>query len=234
MNLTEIETDSRLFFLLKLVRLPKLNRVMNAKNFADMIKNVFRAQLQNIIKNEHKQKELNVDNNKIMLQIKIMYMFRVFRLVVTILSLSYFLGTLWYIFSKRITNSPDDYTFYNYYGLYNNSDSENLIIVVYFAFTTLSTVGFGDYCPKSEAERVITCFILLIGVACLSYIMGQFIEILTNFQTVTADNEDSENLSKWLGLLSHFNKGRPLSREMIKRFEEYFEYYWSNDKNYAI
>jgi len=148
-----------------------------------------------------------------------MYAFRVLRLIVTILILSYFLGTLWFIFSKRTTETADDYTFYNYYGLSEREDSENLIIVVYFAFTTLSTVGFGDYNPKSELERIITTFILLIGVACFSYIMGQFIEILMNFQTVTADNEDSENLSKWLGLLAHFNKNRPLSKEMTKRFE---------------
>lgn len=109
-----------------------------------------------------------------------------------------------------------------------------MIIVVYFAFTTLSTVGFGDYNPKSELERIVTTFILLIGVACFSYIMGQFIEILMNFQTVTADNEDSESLSKWLGLLAHFNKNRPLPKEMTKRFEQYFQYYWQHDKNYAI
>jgi hypothetical protein len=146
-----------------------------------MVKSIFRRRLQSVIRNESKQKESNVDNNKIMLQIKIMYAFRVLRLIVTILILSYFLGTLWFIFSKRTTETEDDYTFYNYYRLGEREDSENLIIVVYFAFTTLSTVGFGDFNPKSELERIITTFILLIGVACFSYIMGQFIEILMNF-----------------------------------------------------
>jgi hypothetical protein len=102
------------------------------------------------------------------------------------------------------------------------------------AFTTLSTVGFGDFNPKSEVERIVTTFILLVGVATFSYIMGQFIDILMNLQSVTADNEDSENLSKWLGLLAHFNKSSPLPKDMTKRFEHYFEYYWANDKNYAI
>ena len=106
--------------------------------------------------------------------------------------------------------------------------------MVYFIFTTLSTVGFGDYNPKSEIERIVTTVILLVGVACFSYIMGQFIEILMNLQTVTAENEDSENLSKWLGLLAHFNRNRPLPKKMTKQFEVYFEYYWQNDKNYAI
>ena len=52
------------------------------------------------------------------------------------------------------------------------SSWENLTIVVYFMFTTLSTVGFGDFNPKSEIERVIMTFILLVGVATFSYIMS--------------------------------------------------------------
>lgn len=129
---------------------------------------------------------------------------------------------------------PDLYTFYNYYHLEENTNTENLILVVYFAFTTLSTVGFGDYAPRSSYERMIATFILLIGVACFSYIMSQFIEILMNFQTVTADNENCEELSKWLSMLAHFNKNRPLSKEMVNKFEDYFNYYWAHDKNYAI
>jgi hypothetical protein len=163
-----------------------------------------------------------VDNNMILLQIKIMYIFRVLRLIIIILILSYFLGTLWLLISKMLTKNkddPDEMTFYNQYAMREKTNFTQLTIVVYFAFTTLSTVGFGDYHPKGEIERIITTFILLCGVACFSYIMGQFIEILMNFQQVTADNEDSENLSKWLGLLAHFNKNRPLSKELTKKFE---------------
>jgi hypothetical protein len=100
-----------------------------------------------------------------------------------------------------------------------NTNFENLVIVLYFSFTTLSTVGFGDYNPKSEMERIITAFILLIGVACFSYIMTQFIEMLMDYQNVTAENEDSDNLSKWLGLLAHFNKNMPLDQELSDRLE---------------
>ena len=58
------------------------------------------------------------------------------------------------------------------------TDNENLTIVVYFMFTTLSTVGFGDFNPKSETERVIMTLVLLIGVACFSYILSQLGSIL--------------------------------------------------------
>lgn len=67
-----------------------------------------------------------------------------------------------------------------------------------------------------------------------SFIMGNFIEILMSFKTVTAENEDSENLTKWFGLLARFNKGRPLPKEMTRKIENYFDYYWTNDRNYAM
>lgn len=109
-----------------------------------------------------------------------------------------------------------------------------MITVVYFAFTTLATVGYGDYHAVNDIERVICSIILLFGVAVFSFIMGNFIEILMSFKIVTAENEESENLTKWLGLLARFNKGRPLPKEMTRKIENYFDYYWAKDRNYAI
>jgi hypothetical protein len=60
-----------------------------------------------------KSETQSVDNNKIMLQIKIMYMFRVVSLLLALLSLSYFVGTLFFIVSKYTTHSEEDFTFYN-------------------------------------------------------------------------------------------------------------------------
>ena len=115
-----------------------------------------------------------------------------------------------------------------------NTPTENLIIVVYFMFTTLSTVGFGDFHPKSEVERAIMTFILLIGVATFSWIISQYIDIVLQVQKVTAENEYSEMLSRWLLMLKNFNNNRPLPPDMTEKFERYFEYFWKNDKNAAI
>ena len=107
-----------------------------------------------------------------------------------------------------------------------NLDFDSMVICVYFAFTTLATIGFGDYAPITSEERIICSFILLFGVAVFSFIMGNFIEILMSFKHVRAENMESEDLTKWLGLLARFNKGRPLPKEMTKKIEVYFDYYW--------
>ena len=72
------------------------------------------------------------------------------------------------------------YKLYDVHGELENvrTDITNAIIVVYYAFTSLSTVGFGDYAPRSDTERLFVSMILLFGVAIFSYMMGIFIEIL--------------------------------------------------------
>lgn len=59
-----------------------------------------------------------------------------------------------------------------------------MVKVIYFALTTLSTIGFGDFHPVSPLERSTAAFILLFGVAIFSFIMGQFIEILMNYKSL--------------------------------------------------
>jgi hypothetical protein len=66
---------------------------------------------------------------------------------------------------------------------------------MYFSFTSLSTVGFGDYHPRSNVERVVAAFILLFGVAVFSYCMGIFVEILQDFQTLNKDFDQGDELT---------------------------------------
>ena len=79
-----------------------------------------------------------------------------------------------------IEESPD--LFLTYFSMHEKSWKETLIISSYFAFTSLSTVGFGDFHPRGNIERFVTAFILLFGVAIFSYIMGNFIDILAEFK----------------------------------------------------
>ena len=95
-----------------------------------------------------------------------------------ILILSFFLGMFWYLITKHTTHGPDEYTFYNAYGLSERADLETLTIVLYFMFSTLSTVGLGDFNPKSEIERLVMTLVLMIGVAAFSFIVTNLIEIV--------------------------------------------------------
>jgi len=53
--------------------------------------------------------------------------------------------------------------------------------MLYFLFTTLSTVGFGDFHPINEWEAAFTAAVLLVGVLIFGYLMGNFIEMSDAF-----------------------------------------------------
>ena len=71
----------------------------------------------------------------------------------------------------------------------------------YFAFTTLTTVGFGDLRPYSNFERIFTALILFGGVLTFSYIIGNFLDVIDANDIITAENEDADNLSRFFGIL---------------------------------
>ena len=58
------------------------------------------------------------------------------------------------------------------------SPGKMVVTNMYFALTTLTTVGFGDYYPISDTERLIGSFMLLFGVMTSSFLMGELLNII--------------------------------------------------------
>lgn len=163
------------------------------------------------------------DHTKIQDMLLIYYSLKITKLIIIILNFSYLFGMFWLILVKLVEDysgcQPHDLncdevfnarTFIVYYNLETKSDADMIAILTYFAFTSLSTVGFGDYAPRSDLERATGAFMLLCGVAIFSIIMGQFIDILTSFNEFSEENNDGDNLTKFFGVINHFNKDFPL------------------------
>jgi hypothetical protein len=112
---------------------------------------------------------------------------------------------------------------------YNDRPTDVLVKVFYFALTTLSTIGYGDFSPISTLERGVGAFVLLCGVAVFSFIIGQFIVILLNYQSLWIVGYHKD-LSQWIALLSRFNNGNPLKKELITKIEDFFNYYWQHNR----
>lgn len=149
-------------------------------------------------------------------------MFKVFKLVLFMYLSSYLMGMFWYIYCDltQIKNPVgEDPGFIDEFDIKSKTDNEKAIILTYWAFTTLSTVGFGDYYPTSNAERFLCGFLLLFGVTIFSYILGEYILIINSMTALNKDFDDGNKLSKWLGLIRRFNNGKEF-REDYKEIIE--------------
>ena len=95
--------------------------------------------------------------------------------------------------------------------MYWKTHAGRAIASSYFAFTSLSTVGFGDLHPQNEIECFFCAFILLFGVAIFSYCMGCFSEILESIREYYNEDDIGEGLIIFLGTLRKFNHNEPVN-----------------------
>ena len=114
------------------------------------------------------------------------------------------------------------------------SHVDQIITTSYFAFTTLTTVGFGDLHARSDFERLSMAFIFISGVLIFSIIMSNFSEILRKVEELNSDLEKGDDLTRFFGLLKKFNGGKSINHELISKFEKFFDYKWNNDKLMAL
>ena len=79
--------------------------------------------------------------------------------------LIYFLGVIFYfaaIIANKETDNPKANSFTSYI-LDGEQDYSALAKLLYFSMTTLAKIGYGDYYPLSDAEKIYTVIILFIS-----------------------------------------------------------------------
>jgi hypothetical protein len=236
----------RILYLIKLIRIGKGFQIFNVNNLMQGIGALIQARLRHRILLDQTIAECtDCDNNSINMIMNIGYILKIVKLVLVIFNFSYFTGILWLIlcdvmketFEIRHEDAKFEYNhddFITGFQLDEQSDRTNALVAMYFLFTSLSTVGFGDFYPKSDAERVLGAFMLLIGVSVFSYSMSIFITILDGYKNMNDDLDDGDNLAKFFGMMARFNNGKKIDIRVKKKIEAFFEYKWKYDKNQAI
>jgi hypothetical protein len=79
----------------------------------------------------------------------------------------------------------------------------------YYAMTTLTTSGYGDFLPRTQNEMILCSIIMLAGVAFFSYIMSSFISIISSFDKRMGNDAVNREaaLTDWLTLVTRFKSG---------------------------
>jgi len=78
--------------------------------------------------------------------------------------------------------NESDHFFFSAYNMIDMDIYRSSLIGFYYALTSLSTVGLGDYVPKSDLERVLCAFMLLFGVGIFSISMNKLLEIVNDVE----------------------------------------------------
>jgi len=110
---------------------------------------------------------------------------------------------------------------------------------MYYALTTLSTVGYGDFYPVSVAEKIVGSIIQIFGVTFFSILMNGFIEVVVSIKGDNNSNYE-DSLQRWFGLIRKI-KNQPLGGnsqdikpKLKQQIEEHFRYYWDHDRTSVL
>jgi len=135
--------------------------------------------------------------------------------------------------SKESLEQYKDENFLLFFELNDKSYFSTIITMTYFAFTTLSTVGLGDFHPRGDIERMIGAIIMLFGVIVTSYIAESITNMIKKIKALRKDHEEDLALSTFLGTINHFNEGNQ-NKIYQDQLKDYFSYRWKENRNFAV
>ena len=181
--------------------------------------------------------DIDQDHSGTMNKIIIFFSFKLIKLTMAFLMTTYYIGIVFYVYCDLTRSKNDDNYTDDFIQNFHFEDLSPLSISIrmtYYAFTTLSTVGFGDLHPRSNEERIFIMIVMFCGVSLFTLIKSIFDQNFTEIKDMHLDFDDSDELDKFFGLIKSFNNQTDLDPDLRKNIEDYFQYKWIFDKNNAL
>ncbi len=97
---------------------------------------------------------------------------------------------------------------------------------VYWTFTTLTTVGYGDITPQTIVQMMYACAAQLIGVGVFGFILSNVASLLS--RSDAAREHHMDNLDK----IETFMRTHHIPVTLRSRIRAYYHYLWQNKKGY--
>ncbi|BES94440.1 Hypothetical protein NTJ_07250 [Nesidiocoris tenuis] len=111
-----------------------------------------------------------------------------------------------------------------YYG-HNNTGGPSIksryITALYFTFSSLTSVGFGNVAPNTDAEKVFTICVMLVGSLMYASIFGNVSAIIQRLYSGTARYHTQ------MLRVREFIRFHQIPNPLRQRLEEYFQHAWT-------
>ena len=184
----------RLFRLLRLLRLLKLQQYIDAVE----------------------------DNLSVNLQV-----LQIVKMVVGLVYLMHFLGCFWFYTAERCREGGYESTWLSNYdggsGLTENGATvgTQYLYSIYWALTTLTTVGYGDITPANDPERWYALGSLLVGALVFGYMLSSIGDLIGSL------DKEGARLQEKLDEVKEFTRWHKMDPDLATRVRKYYEYFYS-------
>ncbi|XP_044004798.1 potassium voltage-gated channel subfamily H member 7 isoform X3 [Aphidius gifuensis] len=115
----------------------------------------------------------------------------------------------------------DTHQFYYHNNTGGPSIKSRYITALYFTFSSLTSVGFGNVAPNTDAEKIFTIIVMLIGSLMYASIFGNVSAIIQRLYSGTARYHTQ------MLRVREFIRFHQIPNPLRQRLEEYFQHAWT-------
>jgi CRP-like cAMP-binding protein len=180
--------------MIRLIRLPRLYRLIRIARICKLVRHSRESEVM------EKFQDLLQLNRGVM---------RIVSFALTILVIVHIVGCLWFFLAKLEGFTPDSWVVRH--RLVDSPMSSQYIAAIYWSFTTLATVGYGDIVGKTDLERAFSILWMIFGVGFYSFTIGSLTSILTSLDTT--NNE----LTMKLNAVDQMSREARLERSLMSK-----------------
>lgn len=141
---------------------------------------------------------------------------RLLKLLAPVMIIAHYVGCFWFYMSAD--RDADDAWWGNLYFEDPDSILSKYIASIYWAITTMTTVGFGDIVPVNDLEKAYCILVLIGGTTLFAYVVGTVIEVASNSKSLM--NREHEMVQR----VNAYIKERGVSTEFIVACQEHLRF----------
>lgn len=148
---------------------------------------------------------------------------RIATMLLKLIFLSHILACFWFYTAFLTGLDPDIPTWVSAYDDGSGLDAPpdvQYLYSMYWALTTLTTVGYGDITPTNNTERTYTAVSLLIGALVFGYMLSSIGSLVSALDRQAALSEEK------MDAIKEYMRWRHLPRDLTIRMRRYYEYYY--------
>jgi len=148
------------------------------------------------------------------------YLLQLIGLLTMTVFVSHLLGCFWFLISPYNTTDPA----LTWWGttMLAASKGDHYLASVYWSFSTMTTVGYGDITPANTSERIYACVAMILGATIFGYVIGNVASM--SMQADIAGMRRQEKITNVIGYMKEKMIGASLRRKVENYLDFYFEH----------
>jgi hypothetical protein len=147
---------------------------------------------------------------------------RILKLIISVMLSAHWIACGW--FRMALAESVTGASWIVTHNLLDASLTRQYVRSVYWALTTMTTVGYGDITPNTTVETIFTMVAMCTGVTIYAYIIGNMATIIANLDaTAQAYRQKMDRINEYM-------RFREIPLNLQKRIRSYYDYVWARNK----